>query len=282
MTKSANTWSKPPKTAWVSTVAFRRFREKHGNLSRIYWTWQLGIDATLKAASSGVSTDFVTDVVRPKFTRAMLPDTCEEFRNREVNRTGIFRLYLLVICAANLEAYLQDAIRLFVGSNGHAVGPRKLNPVGEAIARPVVQSSTIPDMLDYIESLLNISFGDHRLRWQTAFKLRCTAAHNGGIADTKAKKKMPDLRTQVGEPITITWDQLITFLSSADEIVAFVDFAISTPSLRSLECEWELHAIKEQGQLPARKDLWDFAFRSFGGRVEKKQKERIERELYAK
>lgn len=276
-----DTWSKPPKKSWMSTLAFQRFRQKHGNLSRIYWSWQLGLNAVRNLTANAQSSDFVVDVVGTDFKRGMIPDTCQEFEDREDARTGVFRLYLLLICSANLEAYLQDSIRLFVANSGHATGPFKLDAVGEAIARPVLNSSTVPSMLKYIQDLTDITFGEHLTRWQKAYKLRCSAAHNGGFADEKTKKNIPDLKIDAGEAITISWNQLITYLSSADEIAAFIDSKISTPKLRSLECEWELHRLKADGKLPANKqDLWMFAHSEFSGHVLRKEKLRIERELY--
>jgi hypothetical protein len=278
----SNTWSKPPKPKWTSTIAFRHFRTKHGNLSRIYWTWQLGIDAVKKVASLKKGTDFIVDAIGPHFKRGMLPDTCDEFAAREDDRTGVFRLYLLVMCSANLEAYLQDVIRLHVGAQGHAIGPMKLTKVGDAIAKPVIRSSTIPDMLDYIESLVGVDFGKHRENWQKAYRLRCAAAHNGGFVDGQIKKKIPDIGFDEGQSIKLDWDQLITYLSSADEIAAFVDSKVSTKELRELELEWRLHEIKSQGKLPSRKDLWAFVHAAFGESVPSKAKARIELNLYQK
>ena len=74
-----DTWSKPPKKSWMSTLAFQRFRQKHGNLSRIYWSWQLGLNAVRNLTANAQSSDFVVDVVGTDFKRGMIPDTCQEF-----------------------------------------------------------------------------------------------------------------------------------------------------------------------------------------------------------
>jgi hypothetical protein len=132
------------------------------------------------------------------FKRNLLPERIDDFINKSDERAGLNRLHLLVICSANLESYLQDAITLYVGGLGYAKGPRKLNDVGEAIAAPVIKSSTVPSMMKYIQELLCLTFGQHLTRWQKGYKLRCGAAHNGGIVTSKVLRDIPDIKLRPG------------------------------------------------------------------------------------
>lgn len=98
------------------------------------------------------------------------------------------RLHLLVIYTAFLETYLKDITFFYSASLGHIKNihdkdiPIKLTKVGEALASPIIRSSTVPEMIKYASELFDINLGRNAVEWNKIYKVRCAAAHNGGIA----------------------------------------------------------------------------------------------------
>src|ERR1041384_5738824 len=98
------------------------------------------------------------------------------------------RLYLLVIYTAFLESYLKEITFSYTSSRGQLLNlsditqPLKLAPVGEAMASPILKSSTVPAMINYASKYYDIDFGENAVQWNKIYKLRCIAAHNGGVA----------------------------------------------------------------------------------------------------
>jgi hypothetical protein len=143
-----------PVSGWRSTYAFRQFRQKHGTLSKLYWTSQLGVEALRFRLSAAPGQEFAIDQLGSTVPRGLIPEDVATFLDNLDARQGIQRLHALVICAANLETYLKDAALLHLGSQGHAKAPYVLNKVGAATGQPILKSSTVPDMLAYAEELL--------------------------------------------------------------------------------------------------------------------------------
>lgn len=266
---------------WKSTYCFRQFRKKHTVLSDIYWMSQLGNQATLKLVDGISESQFVADIVAsPAVPRGKFPLKIKEFRERLGLHEGIHRLHLLVVCSANFESYLQDAVRLRVGSLGYASKAFTLNSVGSAMAKPVINSSTVPDMLEYIEKLLSLQFGDARSLWKKAYKLRCAAAHNGGVATSKTRRDIPSLGLSDGAPISLSWPELMSYLDAADRIATAVDMSISTPAVRDLEGRWILDELKAQKALPPFASVWQFMHDEYRILVSSKAKTRIQFEVF--
>lgn len=77
------------------------------------------------------------------------------------------RLYLLVIYTAFLETYLKEVTFFYMASSeylsnpGEVSQPLKLTKVGEALASPILKSSTVPDMIKYASELYDINFGNN-------------------------------------------------------------------------------------------------------------------------
>jgi hypothetical protein len=256
------------------------FRRKHTSLSRLYWMSQLGNEAVNKLMDGQPGSSFVTDVIGTSFPRGMLPQKCDEYRNDLAEREGTHRLHLLVICSANFESYLQDIIRLHVGSLGHALQAFALDDVGKALARPVVNSSTVPEMLKYIEQLVTVSFGPHLVQWINAYKLRCAAAHNGGVMTAKVKKDIPSLKAAKGAPITLAWQELMAFLAAADDIATQIDRRVSNGKVRALEARWILEELKQNNALPARHSVWTVMYQEYHISLPKQHKPAIEAAVY--
>src|SRR5262249_37511144 len=155
-------------------------------------------------------------------------------------RAGVGRLHLLMVASANLESFLQDAVRLHIGALGHARAAFRLDAVGDAMARPVVGSSTVPDMLKYTEGLLGLDLSAHRERWREGYRLRCAAAHNGGVVTTRVQRELPTLELELGAQLVLDWPELLGFLRSADEAAASIDRRVASPEARALEARWLL------------------------------------------
>jgi len=265
--------------SWFSTLCFRLFRKKHTNLSTLYWTGQLGTEAIARLLTGKPATDLAVAHIPPAaFVATKIDDTVASLTIALNERRGIERLHLLVISSANLESYLQDSIRLHVANQGHHTEkPRKLTPVGDAIARPVVNRSTIPAMLTFIEELLGIKFGIHLARWKDAYRLRCAAAHNGGVVTSEVRNLCPG--QTIGDNITLDWKRLWDYLASADDIASLIDRTISTDSLRTLELLWFFQEMQQTKTLPARKPAWSLAHK-LGFTISRNGKRTINRKIF--
>jgi hypothetical protein len=265
---------------WNSTYAFRTFRAKHTSLSQLYWMSQLGAEAVARASAGQPPDGFVADAVGASFPRNMFPETCAEFLDRLEERAGVGRLHLLVIASANLESYLQDAARLYAGALGHGGRAFRLDAVGEALAAPVLRSSAMPEMLKYLERLLGLSFGAHLERWREGYKLRCAAAHTGGVVTTRTRRELPQLKLVVGERITLRWEELKGLLGAADDMATSIDRTIATPALRALEARWILEELKDDGALPPRARVWRALAEGYRITLPKPNRATVEAEVY--
>lgn len=178
------------------------------------------------------------------------------------------RLHLLVIYTAFLETYLKEITFFYTASQGHVNNthdktyPIKLTKVGEAYASPILKSSTVPDMLKYAAELFDINFGRNATEWVKIYKVRCAAAHNGGIATPKFLQDisgMPlSLNPREYENIGLTWDELRAAMRYADEIAALIDSKVSNYDIRILETEQILREQNGKGILPNKNKLWQF------------------------
>jgi len=247
----------------------------------MYWSTELGHDAIRQLLSTASPrTDNAVNHISTTVPQRHLPETVASLLSKLPSIAGTQRLHLLVIESANLEAYLQDAITLHVASIGHGNEPTGLNNIGKAIARPVINSSTIPDMLEYIEDLIDVRFGIHLTRWKKAYKLRCAAAHNGGVMTSQQRKKMPDLPVAPGAAITLNWDELKAYLDSAFQMAQMIDERISTRAFHDIEARWVVNEFKKDGVLPTKKELWGMLHTLGFQTIDKKHRERIERDVY--
>lgn len=165
-----------------------------------------------------------------------LPENAKEFRELLPIRAGMDRLNLLVMCSANLEWYLKRAVRLYVWSQPSKRNASGFSKAGKAALKCVGRDS-VAAIISGVGSLLNISFDQHKDIWQRCYKLRCAAAHDGGIVTPRTLTDIPDLGLGVGERITLSTKDLMEAWVSAWEIAARVDKEISSEATRKIEFE---------------------------------------------
>lgn len=251
---------------WQSTYAFRRFRQKTNDLSRIYWTQQMATDCLQKHLLSKDPNSHPVDEIGCSFEKRMYTENIADTLFWLPNYMGRNRLHLLVIYTAFLETYLKEITFYYIASMGYISNkdekekPIKLTKVGEAYSSPIIKSSTVPEMIKYASELFDINFGKNAAEWNKIYKVRCVAAHNGGIATSKFLQEisgMPlDLNPQENDHIGLTWDELRTAMRYADEIAALIDSKISNPEIRILEAEQVMRELKRKNALPARNKIW--------------------------
>ncbi|MBL7647751.1 MAG: hypothetical protein JNK74_16330 [Candidatus Hydrogenedentes bacterium] len=243
---------------WWPTLSFRRYRAKHAALSGNYWFHQLATHNLRLSLDQAAPDALVSSHVPPPFALKRFAETVSEMWDQLEGRENAFRLNMLVMAAASLESYLEEAVTIHIGNLGHCNGPYELNAVGKALGSPVLRSSTIPDMLKYVEILLGISLDQQRTEWTDAFKLRCAAAHNGGVVTPKVLRDIPDIGIELGEYISLSWDQLVKYLDAAFDIASKVDQKVASNEASQLELTWHLSQLRELHKLPARDDLWQY------------------------
>lgn len=273
-------------TIWNTTLAFRRFRKKLEDLSRIYWTHQMGADSIMKHAVAANSNDFIVDLLGCSFDRKMHPKKVSETIDWIPKYLERNRLHILIVTSASLEAYLKDAAFNYIASKGYHTTPSsssdllRLNEIGQALGSPILSKSSIPEPLKFAEKLFDIDYGTRKAIWTRAYKLRCTAAHNGGMVMPDTKDQLPDLSIPEFEMIGIDWEELRKCMNAADEIVALTDHKIASYEIELIETEQTLRILKKKNRLPLRKDLWAFMHDEFSFHVKRKDKIRLESLVY--
>jgi len=265
-------------------LAFYRFREKHSTLSTTYWTHVVGVEAMRKLfanlPSKGIVVKELNIPVRPEafgFDVKTATYWLEEYMNR-------CRLHLLAICAANLESFLKESARAHVACLGYVERPGKLTELGNAIGRPIIRQSKIPDMLDYAEHLFNVNYGSSKDQWKAAYKVRCMLVHTGtfsGMAKSSSAPRQSKKSTASQIP-EYSWEQLKGDLHAAFEIAERTNALLGRPAFRLHEIGFELRDLKELGQIPALKDVWHY-FHTLGMTLPSKRERRaIDLEFYGR
>lgn len=276
--------------SWQATYCFRTFRNKTHDLSKVYWIQQLGADYLAQALPQLAPDAYTAKELPCSFQFKMYPATVYETLDWLPTYMSRNRLHLLVVYTAFLESYLKEMCLLHLASQGYMENsteldkPIKLNPVGKALGAPILRSSTVPDMLRYVESLLKIDLGSHASKWIHIYHLRCEVAHNGGLASADLSRKLSGFPlahgTQQHEMLGLSWDELRGFMRSGDEMAATIDTRISSYAFTLAEVDQALRQMWASGHKPPRQRLWNALFAQYGLKVKRKDKAVFEHKYY--
>ncbi|MCB0639935.1 MAG: hypothetical protein KDC54_25110 [Lewinella sp.] len=269
-------------THWKPTLTFTRFRRKHYELNRLYWTQYLGYKALNTALQHLPDSELTITHIAPELPQKQHLHTVAETREWAEEYLSRSRLHLLVICSANLESYLQEITFWHIANLGHLkTGVYQLTSVGKALGNPILGKASLPQPLKYAQDLFQLSFGNDLTVWQRSYKLRCAAAHNGGIVTARTLRDIPDLDDGINAPIGIDWPTFKTSLAAAENIAKTIDQKVSNKKLRILEVRRELEELKEISQLPDLSNLWSYIHHSFGLKgLTNAEKREIEASIY--
>jgi hypothetical protein len=143
------------------TLAYRRFLEKNSELSTIHWMHVVGSEAITKGLTGANKASLAVDALgiptKQQFYGYSAGDTLQ-LLDQYLNRC---RLHLLVICCANLEAFLKDVTFCYVAGMGYKAAPGKLSITGAALAAPILDSNSLPSNSNtrclYLVSILETS-----------------------------------------------------------------------------------------------------------------------------
>lgn len=246
----------------------------------------MGAEVILNHTSTANPNDFIVDTLGSSFDRKMHPKKVSETIDWIPKYLERNRLHILIITSASLEAYLKDITFNFIASQGYIKVSSsnsdllKLDEIGEALGSPILNKSSIPEPLKFAEKLFDIDYGNRKAIWNKAYKLRCTAAHNGGMVMPDTLNQIPDLSIPEFEMIGLSWDELRKSMNAADEIVALTDNKISSYAINAIEAEQMLRILKKKGRLPLKKNLWSFMHNEFSIQVYKSDKLRLEALMY--
>ncbi|WP_140468510.1 hypothetical protein [Hymenobacter nivis] len=255
-------------TVWESTLAFRDFRDKTQELSRVYWTQQMSADSLMSQLNGKNPDDISAQVIPCSFNYTMHSQKVKDTLLWLPTYMDRNRLHLLVLYTSFLETYLKQITLYHTASNGYTsnindiANPIKLTSVGEALAAPILRTSTVPDMIKYASEYYGIDFGQQAKEWVKIYKVRCAAAHNGGIATPNFLKAISGqplaLRPKVYDNIGLTWDELRTAMKYGDDIAAMIDSKASNYDIKILETEEVLRELKSKNLLPSNHTkLWE-------------------------
>lgn len=248
-----------------STISFRRFRSKNSELSRLYWFHSLNSEIGLDKAQTLNQSQAIAPQVAAGLTAKMFTMTTAEYVAISEEMHNRMRLQLLLICSANLESYLNDIAFAYIASLGHAASPTKLNEIGEALGRPILEVASVPRPLAYAEKLFDVDLGALRTQWSHLYKLRCVVAHSGGVMTARSKRDLSQIPTPpLNKHLGLTWAELAKALGSAYKIVTKIDKKVRTREVKAAELRRELFLLKEANDLPPEKNIDSFLFSQYG------------------
>lgn len=155
------------------------------------------------------------------FPNARLNVSVGEFSDEADRHEDHFNLLLLVKACASLEDYLHRMVQIWAIGQGFfdANETLMLDRRGVALIKPAMVSN-LESSLSYVELLLHLDFGASRSRLGKAYKLRCVAAHNGGVVDQDTLKAFPRMKDDLGKPIRLSWNELHGYLKAASDACA--------------------------------------------------------------
>lgn len=159
----------------------------------------------------------------------------------------------------------------------------KLTDVGNSLGGPIMSRDSLPEPLKYAEKLFEVDFGTKKDIWVRAYKLRCVAAHNGGMAMPKTLRKIPDLSTPEFGFIGIDWEELKKCMRAGVNIAKILDRKIAGKSgeIQQIEAEQCLRIDASKNRLPGRRDeLGKHLFDTYRLQVPRRKKEEFCRMFY--
>lgn len=278
------------KKTWNATLAFRKFREKTHELSKIYWIHQIGVDCINQMLINKNPEAHTVKELNCSFEFRMYPALVKETSSWLPTYMDRSRLYLLVVYSAFLESYLKEITFFYIASQGYLSNPQvphelmKLTAVGKALGAPIIEKSTIPNMIKYAGHLFDIHFGKNADDWIKIYQIRCEVAHNGGVATPDFLKQISGMKLKLSpneyEMLGLTWEELRTYMKAGDEIAALIDSKISSYAIQALETEQILRQLKSLKKLPRQNKLWSFVHDEYGLKVKKREKILLERMFY--
>lgn len=248
-----------------STLAFRRFRSKLGELSQLYWFHLLNSEMGLQKANTLNKAQSIVDQVKPSFSKGMFSQTAAEYAEMSTEMIERTRLHLLLLCSANLESYLHDITFAYLAGKGYSKKADELNEIGTALGSPILGYASVPKPLIYAEKLFDVDLSEFRKKWNLFYKIRCVVAHSGGVMTARAKKdlgsmKTPDLHKHLG----LTWAALFEALQSADLIVSRIDEKVRSKEITLAEILLELTLLKNTKAMPSKDKVWEFLHKEYG------------------
>lgn len=234
------------------TYAFRRLKGELTRLSRMKWVFSFsyGLLAQELAQKGTDKALPITQAVAVNgFDNRRLQATVGEIVDQVGSLEDGMNLILLVKACAGLEDYIGRLVLMWAVSKGYCETANKpiLNRLGKAMTAPALVSS-LESSLSYLELLLNVNFGQTRSRLGHAYKLRCIAAHNAALVDYEAVKILPELASDMGKPIRLSWDRLHEYLKAIGDASETLEAVLSEQERRRSELQlvvYDLLQIKE-------------------------------------
>lgn len=199
-------------------------------MSRLRWVFTFAQGHALNTLQvNGVADSDPLTIAHPLpgFDSHKLQISVGDFRKQAEGHEDHFNLLLLVKACANMEDYLGRMAQIWGISQGYFDPKEKalLDRRGKAIIQPALVSN-LESSLSYFELLLNVKFKQNLTLLGKAYKLRCVAAHNGGVVDHDAIRIFPELKADWGKPIRLKWASLHEYLKAADRSCKVIENAI--------------------------------------------------------
>jgi len=178
------------------------------------------------------------------FDQERLNVSTVEFLRQAEQHEDHLHLLLLVKACASRDDYLGRIAAIWAVIQGYADPSEKafVDRRGRAIIQPATVSN-LESALSYLELLLRIKLDGNAGLVGKAYKLRCIAAHNGGIVDQDTLKVFPRMIATLGKPIRLDWKDLPEFLNAIGECCETIEEALPSKEKRSSELKIILHGL---------------------------------------
>lgn len=246
-----------PSSPQPKTISFRRFREKHIELSEIYWQHVIGAQAIEKALGLAAKTDLAVTALGIATQQDQWGFTVQDTLAGTARYIDRVRLHLLAICCANLESFLKDACFCHIMSRGFKNAPGELSESGEALGSPILKRSSLPDPMKYAEHLFSVNYDSHIAKLTKAYAYRCALVHNGGVVLPRTIQELSLPPSSLHTRLGYSWADLKSAMESAFEVAKITDRKLSTYTFRLEEIERELCFLRDTKTLP-KKEVWKY------------------------
>jgi hypothetical protein len=233
------------------SYVFRVFKREFSDLSRLHWyyfyaarrvVWD--IEQLRSHGHKWAASSFIPAVLPVNdYDAQSLSISPEDFERSEDAAISHLRLVLLVKGCAVAESYLQKYAQYWARWKGYEGEKFNLiNRTGRAIIGPS-QVSNISNIIPYLEELMGADFGKKKGALGPAYQLRCVAAHNGGIVDHENAKKLQFTKTEIGQQIRLTWNDLKKYLDAIFDVCSQVELVVPSKPRYYIEVNWILQDI---------------------------------------
>lgn len=263
-----------------TTIAFRRFKKRHAELSTIYWSHFVGARLVEKHLKNVPGDALACDVLSIPVKQEQFGFSASDALGRMPTYLDTCRLHILSICLAQLESYIKEMAYLAAAKLDPRPQSRGLSPLAAEMASAILEVDSLARSLCFAETLFETSLSPERAKIERAYKLRCAAVHTGGYVTRRNVKDLGIANLKLHERITLSWSQLKADMEAACNIADKIDRATASTQVFEIEARRELDNLRVVGALPPRVSVWSHLANAGFHLPSKRVRVEIEKSVY--